>query len=174
MDCEIKTTLINNLYFFVKNLFENSKDVKDFLNSLYEIYIISEIDINFDSDNFYITRNICDKGIKIDQNLDLKLLIIIQKLIEEKLMLDNIKNNLNKIHFRLYKYNSNLDNKNGELRKNIFFVTTNFIKIDIIFKFLVEKRIEVLNLLKFQVDNILLKKQNYRLEEIINFLKLKI
>ena len=145
--------IIKNLPKFLEILYGNSDNIS-FLEKLYDIYIKADININFDSSRFYITKEKNDLGIPINETTDVALLRTIVNLIEQREMGENIKNVSSRIHFREYKNNVILDSKFNTIRCAAFLVATTFISIEYILEFLITKRMVLLNdILRFENES---------------------
>lgn len=164
-----------NMGYIVGCVFANSGngDEEVFLEAMFKM-IEHDIGINFDSERFHLLdfRHNWNNIVYFDIdyfNTPLELLVMIRDLIKHGRMSENIKNKKYLIHFRDFKQNVFLEDKENTLRVEAFLQAHSFMRNPIKIRiFLVNKYVSISNTLKddkvFEVDLIKLKIQLYRIE----------
>jgi hypothetical protein len=134
--------IIEHIPLLVLDVWEKSLSKERFLDEIYK-YIVEDIALNYDSTTFYLTKN--SFGLPIDKRLKPSFISMIKWLTTQEQMAENIKNEKNMIHFRVYKDDVTLDIKTNVIRKKIFKEATHFVhRLDII-KYLIHKLIDIKN-----------------------------
>lgn len=163
-----------NMGYIINCVFTNSgNDEETFLDDMYKM-IEYDIGINFDSERFYLMdfKNMDSNIIyfNIDNfNTPLELLVMIRDLIKHGRMEENIKNKKYLIHFRKFKDNVFLEDKENTLRIEAYLQMHGFMRNPIKIRiFLINKRVELMNRLKNakatdEDEMIKLKIQEYRI-----------
>lgn len=161
-----------NMGYIVNCIFINSgNDEESFLNEMYKM-MENDIGINFDSERFYLLEFKSIESNIIYFNIDnfntpLDLLVLIRDLIRHGRMDENIKNKKYLIHFRKFKDNVFLEDKENSLRIEAYLQMHGFLRNPIKIRiYLVNKRVEIANKMKKTQDEdeiIKLKIQDYRI-----------
>lgn len=168
--------------YIVNCIFINSgNDEELFLNEMYKM-IENDIEINFDSERFYLLEFKSIEFNNIYFNIDnfntpLDLLVMIRDLIRHERMDENIKNHKYLIHFRKFKDNVFLEDKADSLRIEAYLQMHGFLRNPIKIRiYLINKRVEIANKIKKMEDEdeiIQLKIQDYRIQNVLKAIEMR-
>lgn len=136
--------LLDHMQLLVSEAWEKCSTPNQFLDELY-FYLVQNIILNFDSSTLYITKDTGLVGLSINHKLNQSFISMIIWLVTQGHMMENIKNDKNMIHFRVFKGDVELDTKRNELRKKIFKEATKFVHRQDIVKYLIHKMIQIKN-----------------------------
>lgn len=157
--------IVSNLHLVTKKSLSSHDTYAQGLEELYREFVGVDIDINFDSKTFFITRNSTVTGIDIGPHMDKRLVTKILHMINSKEMGENIKNTSQRIHFRMYKYNTVLDGAECYIQCKVFLDAAGYVGVTEVLSFLVTKRVELLNeILRYADDDDLQCKTKERLQ----------
>ena len=173
---DVLNTLCLHMGYIVKCVFTRvENDEKKFLDEMYRM-IEYDIGINFDSNQFFmmdykkIDQNVIGFHIN-DPFIPVDLLVMIRNLIRHSRMKQNIKNKSYLIHFREFKDEIHLEDKENTLRVEAFMNMHQFMTNPLSIRvYLIKKLVELKNKLKQARDNeakIQCKIQMYRVETIL-------
>jgi len=141
---EVLSVIIENVPLFVSTIIKEKKE--ETVKYVYDTYITKCISINFDSKEFFLTREKSEIGFELNDEMSTDFLRMLIRLIQTRGMNENIKNSSNRIHFRVYKQNALLDSKNNEIRKSIVICLVDQIGPDPVLKFLLDERCALWNM----------------------------
>lgn len=136
--------LLEHIPLLVQEAWEKSSTQNQFLDEIYS-YIVQNIILNFDSSTVYITKDTELVGLSINHKMNQSFISMLIWLVTQGHMMENIKNDKNMIHFRVFKGDVVLDTKKNELRKKIFKEATKFVHRKDIIKNLIHKMIQIKN-----------------------------
>lgn len=140
----MKETLCKNINFIVQHVFNACNTDEEFLDEMFKL-VENDIDINFDSNFFYILdyKLIDSNKLFFPINVNstpIGLLQMILDLVESNLMTENIKNKSYLIHFRVYKNKTELETLDNCIRRSAFKAIGNFmLRSDKVIIFLINK-----------------------------------
>lgn len=170
---DVLNTLKLHMGHIVKCVYSMIGTDEEFLDEMY-LMIKYDIGINFDSENFYLMEY--DKanniGFKIkDPFAPRGLLVMIRDLVKHSRMKENIKNKRYLIHFREFKDEVYLEDKENTLRVEAFLTLHQYFKNPTVVRiFLINKLVDIRNeIRKEKIDEnlISLKILRYRIEVIL-------